>query len=139
MFNIPTRLFNGMNYRMFLGIIEREYTNKVASIMLRIEAPGIFGKNKGEAELRKSIDAFKNWFIGMLRTETLSGPDNVELRTVDYICHTALTKEAIPPFRPLHPLLVKALSLFTLQELEALFGSAFAANFSNMVGKGTLK
>ena len=128
-----------MNYRMFLGIIEREYTNKVASLMLRLEAPGFFGKNKGEAELEKSIDAFKEWFVGMLRTETLSGPDNVELRTVDYVGHTALTREAIPPFRPLHPLLVKALSLFTLRELDALFGSAFATNFSNMVGKGILK
>ena len=124
---------------MFLGIIEREYTNKIASLILRLESPGFFGRNKGETELKKSIDAFKEWFIGMLRTETLSGPDNVELRTVDYVCHTALTKEAIPPFRPLHPLLVKALSLFTLQELEAIFGSAFAANFRNMVGKGSLK
>ena len=128
-----------MNYRMFLGIIEREYTNKIASLILRLESPGFFGRNKGETELKKSIDAFKEWFIGMLRTETLSGPDNVELRTVDYVCHTALTKEAIPPFRPLHPLLVKALSLFTLQELEAIFGSAFAANFRNMVGKASLK
>ena len=124
---------------MFLGIIEREYTNKIASLILRLESPGFFGRKKEEEELRKAIDAFKEWFIGMLRTETLSGPDNVELRTVDYVCHTALTKEAIPPFRPLHPLLVKALSLFTLQELEAIFGSAFAANFRNMVGKGSLK
>ncbi len=128
-----------MNYRMFLGIIEREYTNKIASLILRLESPGFFGRKKEEEELRKSIEAFKEWFIGMLRTETLSGPDNVELRTVDYVCHTALTKEAIPPFRPLHPLLVKALSLFTLKELDTIFGSAFATNFSDMVGKGSLK
>lgn len=128
-----------MNYRMFLGIIEREYTNKIASLILRLESPGFFGRNKGEEELKKSIDTFKEWFVGMLRTETLSGPDNVQLRTIDYIGHTALTKEAIPPFRPLHPLLVNALSLFTLQELDTIFGSAFATNFSNMVGKGSLK
>lgn len=124
---------------MFLGIIEREYTNKIASLILRLESPGFFGRNKGEEELKKSIDAFKEWFVGMLRTETLSGPDNVQLRTIDYIGHTALTKEAIPPFRPLHPLLVNALSLFTFQELDTIFGSAFATNFSNMVGKGSLK
>ena len=128
-----------MNYRMFLGILEREYTNKVASVSLRLESLGFSVQQKEEENLKKSILAYKEWFIGMLRTETLSGPDSVELKTIDYIGYTALTKEAIPPFRPLHPLLVQALSLFTLQELNKIFGSAFATNFSKMVGKGIRK
>lgn len=128
-----------MNYRMFLGIIEREYTNKVASIMSRLESPGFFGRKKEEDNLGKSIQAYKEWFMGMLRTETLSGPDNVELRSIDFIGHAALTMEAVPPYRPLYPLLVKALNLFTDQELEQMFGSAFATSFKNLVGKRARK
>ena len=47
-----------MNYRMFLGIIEREYTNKIASLILRLESPGFFGR--GDSDYSALIETYRN-------------------------------------------------------------------------------
>ncbi|MEM0155405.1 MAG: hypothetical protein QW597_02225 [Thermoplasmataceae archaeon] len=124
-----------MNYRVFLGMIEKEYTYKVVAQKMRGSPQGFFGHRNGDNDLKQYLDEFKKWFVSIVRTAKITGPDNVDILATDYIAYVALANEAIPPYRPLHPRIVEALKLFTSEELEHLFGHQFTSTF-NRVRKG---
>lgn len=121
-----------MNYRVFLGIIEREYTNKVASMVLRASSTTFFSGKKEESNLKASIEAYKSWFQSFVVDTPLTGPQNETISAIAYLEYAALEREAIPPFSALHPKLVKALKLFTNEELNNVFRDDFVSKFEKV-------
>jgi hypothetical protein len=121
-----------VNYRVFLGVIEKEYTYKVVAQKMRGSPQGFFGHRNGEDDMKRSVEDFRKWFVSMLTTAKVTGPDNVDILATDYIAYVALANEAIPPYRPLHPRIVEALKLFSDDELDHLFGHQFTSMFNRV-------
>jgi hypothetical protein len=121
-----------MNYRMFIGIIEHEYTNKIASAIVRTSSSSFFSKKETE-RLKETVRSFKDWAVKFLTTTTITGPQNETMDTIGYVERVALEREQVPPYRPLHPQLVKTLGLFTESELQHYFSRNFVTSLEKLI------
>ncbi|MEM0156245.1 MAG: hypothetical protein QW597_06590 [Thermoplasmataceae archaeon] len=121
-----------MNYRMFIGIIEQEYTNKIASAIIRTSSSSFFGRKETD-KLKETVQSFKAWVVKFITTTTITGPQNETMDTIGYVERVALEREQIPPYGPLHPPLVKTLGLFTESELQHFFSKGFVSNLEKLI------
>lgn len=69
----------------------------------------------------ENVIRFKDWLKYVLKSASLSVGEYV-IEPEDVLMHAASTYSSDPPHRPLHPSIIKALSLYSTNELEELLG-----------------
>lgn len=106
----------------FIYIVENEYKSVVADAK---DANGIPDWYGGSEPLSKDniVAKFKNWLIMALRTVDVRSGD-VPIFPEDAIVRAAGMSSETPPFKPMHPNVLEAISLFSTDELDSIFGAS---------------
>ncbi len=117
-----TTLQPSMDSGMFIRLIESEYLSvilrgQMKAGMLNTDPSGGIS---GSSDL---VSGFKNWFVMVLRGADVTAGD-IHIHAEDAIVHAAARMSAIPPYKHLHPAMVKVLDLFTRKELDDIFGTS---------------
>lgn len=75
---------------------------------------------------QEQIEGFHNWLVRLIVETKVEGEFGEEIEARDAIGHDALRTQSIPPFKPLYPMIRRAISVLSHQELVDLFGETFA-------------
>lgn len=123
-----------MESTIFIHIIETEYQSMLS------EAKGQWKKNEGSVvSFTKSmpmqrIERFKEWFVYAMKTIEVRVGD-LPVQAEDAVLHAASKTSSVPPYHSLHPKIVRALALFSDEEMVEVFGSDRASHLKGMLNR----
>lgn len=90
-------------------------------------------RHKDKMTICSHIQKFKSWLIMAIRSADIQ-VDSINVNPEDVIVHHATLLSRSPPFRPLHPKLVNALTIFNTPEFDDLFGIPRRMAFEHSIG-----
>lgn len=106
----------------FIKLVEDQYMNLLReSIDLRETRR--FRKGELPDFICSRVQKFRNWLNYLVRTTELNA-DGLSLNSGDFLVYSANRKTLTEPYKPLHPKLISALSVFAREDFDSIFGKA---------------
>ncbi|AKA47943.1 hypothetical protein IX51_01270 [uncultured archaeon] len=111
----------------FVKLVEEEYMNVLRESNSLKNQYG-FTKGHFPEYICSGVQKFRNWLTMALRTADII-IDDVSVSPEDVLVHAAISRSFAQPYELRHPKLISALSLFSKDDFEAIFGVARKSMF----------